>query len=93
MEHLIILLQRLQWEVISLASLLKIYKILIIKGNGYTEQADIWSLGMMVYELYHGFPPFFSKDKKKQIESCVSKDIMINSKIHVDTQDFIRKLL
>jgi len=48
---------------------------------------------MMVYELYHGFPPFFSKDKKQQIENCISKEIVINSKISPDAQDFIRKLL
>ena len=36
---------------------------------------------MILYELFHGQPAFFSRDKRKQIDSCMSKEIQINPKI------------
>lgn len=30
--------------------------------NGYTETVDWWSLGVILFEMLVGYPPFFSED-------------------------------
>jgi serine/threonine protein kinase len=30
----------------------------IIKGNYYDEKVDIWSLGVLIYEMAIGYAPF-----------------------------------
>ena len=32
----------------------------MLKGEPYTNTADIWSVGVMLYEMLHGYCPFQS---------------------------------
>ena len=36
----------------------------MILGNGHNEKLDMWTLGILMYELLHGKPPFTPKIKK-----------------------------
>lgn len=37
----------------------------ILLGKGHDQGVDWWSLGVLLYEMMTGFPPFFSTDKNK----------------------------
>lgn len=36
----------------------------MILGNGHNEKLDMWTVGILMYELLHGKPPFTPKSKK-----------------------------
>ena len=36
----------------------------MILGNGHNEKLDMWTVGILMYELLHGKPPFTPKTKK-----------------------------
>ena len=37
----------------------------ILEGVPYGTQSDIWSIGVIVYILLGGYPPFIEQDQKK----------------------------
>ncbi|EAS07917.2 Serine/Threonine kinase domain protein (macronuclear) [Tetrahymena thermophila SB210] len=66
---------------------------IVLGQNGHDESCDFWSLGSVIYELYHGYPPFFCKDKQKQIIDSMNKEVLISKKLSEEAQDLIRKFL
>ena len=46
-----------------------------ILGREYGREADWWSLGILVFELLFGLPPFYCKDKKKMFERSILEKI------------------
>lgn len=40
----------------------------VIKGTGYDENIDYWSIGIILYILLCGFPPFFDDNTDKLFE-------------------------
>jgi serine/threonine protein kinase len=34
----------------------------VASRENYQEDVDIWALGILLYEMTHGYTPFFSKD-------------------------------
>jgi serine/threonine protein kinase len=59
----------------------------------YEESADLWSLGIITYELLVGATPFYDSNvtvTKKRILSC---DYSMSDQLHVDARDFIGRLL
>jgi len=40
----------------------------IVSGKGYGKEVDFWSIGVIIYILLCGFPPFFEDDNAKLFE-------------------------
>ena len=68
-------------------------------GNGHDYSVDWWALGILIYEMVVGIPPFFHKNKHRMYflirESPVNFPDPVRHKITVspDCQDLICKLL
>ena len=73
----------------------------MINDEYYDKGIDIWSLGVLLYEMIHGYSPFranhFVKDAKKaQVEIFINiknNNYTINKEISEDCIDLISKLL
>jgi len=66
----------------------------IILGEEYTKAVDFWSLGVVLYEMLFGIPPFYSEDAINIYKKIVSNDYSIDSEqISEECQDFIESLL
>eukprot|EP00123_Amoebidium_parasiticum_P007732 comp18327_c0_seq1/m.19403 comp18327_c0_seq1/g.19403 ORF comp18327_c0_seq1/g.19403 comp18327_c0_seq1/m.19403 type:complete len:461 (-) comp18327_c0_seq1:117-1499(-) len=48
----------------------------VVKGEGYNKEADLWSLGVFIYELIVGRGPFITVDRQGRVDY---KDILSGS--------------
>lgn len=71
----------------------------MLVGNGHDYTVDWWALGILIYEMVVGIPPFFHKNKHRMYflirESPVNFPDPVRHRITVSTeaQDLICKLL
>lgn len=67
----------------------------ILKGNGYDKSVDWWALGILIYEMLHGKPPFYDKNVYLMFQKI--KDVkcqpVFSDDISEEAKDLIKQLL
>ena len=67
----------------------------VIMGKGHNRPADWWSLGILIYEMLFGIPPFYSSNVQNMYRKAVKESVVFKPgiKISDNAKDIITKLL
>jgi len=65
----------------------------VIKGNKYTKAVDWWSVGILIFEMLTGAPPFASDQIQQLFEKIIKTQVIFPKTVSVDAADLISKLL
>ena len=67
----------------------------ILKGEIYSTKADIWSIGVVLYEMLYGYCPFESTSIPKLIEVLKETDLEFPENVQVSPQikNLLRRVL
>uniref|UniRef100_A0A8D3E308 cAMP-dependent protein kinase n=1 Tax=Scophthalmus maximus TaxID=52904 RepID=A0A8D3E308_SCOMX len=60
---------------------------------GYNKAVDWWALGVLIYEMAAGYPPFFADQPIQIYEKIVSGKVRFPSHFSSDLKDLLRNLL
>ncbi|RDD40225.1 cAMP-dependent protein kinase catalytic subunit alpha [Trichoplax sp. H2] len=65
----------------------------IILSKGYNKAVDWWALGVLIYEMAAGYPPFFADQPIQIYEKIVAGKVRFPSHFTADLKDLLRNLL
>ncbi|TPX47991.1 hypothetical protein SeMB42_g03136, partial [Synchytrium endobioticum] len=65
----------------------------IIQAKGYGKAVDWWALGVLLYEMLAGHPPFYDEDHFKLYEKILAGKLRFPGHFDPDAKDLVRKLL
>lgn len=65
----------------------------IILGNGYSKEVDYWSIGVIIYIMLCGFPPFYDENNQQLFELIKNVDFDFPSPYWDDISDSAKSLI
>ena len=65
----------------------------ILQGNGYSFPADIWGLGVLLYEMLHGKVPFGGSRDSDKMREIIESKLDFSDQISPGAKAMIKKIL
>jgi serine/threonine protein kinase len=61
-------------------------------GKGYTQTADWFSFGSVIYDMLTGRPPFYSKNKHEILKNITTKPVPLPEYLSDDAKSLLKGL-
>jgi protein kinase A len=65
----------------------------IILSKGYSDAVDWWALGVLIFEMIAGYPPFYADSPIRTYEKIVAGRVNCPSHFETDVKDLLKNLL
>ncbi|ETO30586.1 hypothetical protein RFI_06532, partial [Reticulomyxa filosa] len=65
----------------------------IVKNEGHGKPVDWWSLGILLYELCVGIPPFYSENIHEMYRKIQEAPLLFSSSLSKECKDLISQML
>ena len=65
----------------------------LLIGHGYTKSVDWWTLGVLLYEMLTGLPPFYSEDVNEMYRRILQEPLTFPSHVGTEARDLLTRLL
>uniref|UniRef100_A0A7S4N677 Protein kinase domain-containing protein n=1 Tax=Guillardia theta TaxID=55529 RepID=A0A7S4N677_GUITH len=65
----------------------------VLKQKGYGKEVDWWSLGVLIFEMLTGCPPFYSKNRQMTFRMILSAELNVPEWLSPSAKAIIRELL
>lgn len=65
----------------------------LLLGHGYQKTVDWWTLGVLLYEMLSGLPPFYSENTNEMYQKILSDPLRFGDEISPDARSLLTGLL
>lgn len=65
----------------------------LLLGHGYTKAVDWWTLGVLLYEMLTGLPPFYSEDVNEMYRKILQDPLRFGDEVSRDARSILTLLL
>lgn len=65
----------------------------LLLGNGYTKAVDWWTLGILLYEMLTGLPPYYDEDVNTMYRKILTNPLKFPENFDKDAKDLLIGLL
>ena len=65
----------------------------LVQEQPYNEKIDIWSLGIILYELFHGRPPYYTESIYKLVQMIMNNPIEWPESMSGEFKGFLMRML
>lgn len=65
----------------------------VLIGKGYTKSVDWWTLGILLYEMIGGLPPFYDENHNIMYNKIMNEPLSFHDWMSPDVIDLLKKVL
>ncbi|RKO91704.1 kinase-like domain-containing protein, partial [Blyttiomyces helicus] len=65
----------------------------LLLGQGYTKVVDWWTIGILLYEMLTGLPPFYDENTNEMYKKILQEELRFGDEIGPVAKDLLKKLL
>ena len=65
----------------------------MIMGGGHSYKLDVWALGVLIYEMVHGYAPFRANKESDKCQQILNLEINFANHVSNQLKDLVLSIL